>query len=238
MEFKKVTLTDYINLMKENKKFTIGKFGDGELFCLFKSLGWMGNENGDSNADGHKYFKDLGLAIHKTFIEEKGYGKLCHPDWFTGKGNGSRTSKLFRRYIDEFKINPPNMHDATVSFYNEAENGELGKLKNQLENMNFVIVSESRKRNLPIKYVDFVEVPRVNAWLEKDRIMQEMIDLTKKYEDIVFGVSAGMPSLPIQDELFPIIGDKCSMISFGSIWDPYINVYSRSYHRRYKNKKL
>lgn len=239
VEFKIYTLNDYIELMKKGEYFTLGKFGDGELFCLFKALGWMNQKlHGDANVDKHLYYKDMGMAIHDTFVNEKGYFKLCHSDWFTGKGNGRATSALFNRYVEEYKIAPPQLHDATQSFYVDAEQGTLGPLKEQLEKMNFVMVSEPRKRNLPIKYKDFIEVPLINCWLEKDRIIKEMIEMTEKYDDVVFGLSTGMSALPIQDELFPLIGDKCWMISFGSIWDPFINVKSRGYHSRYKDITL
>tara|TARA_R110000772_G_scaffold17946_1_gene49820 strand:- start:59929 stop:60651 length:723 start_codon:yes stop_codon:yes gene_type:complete len=239
VNFKEFTLKDYIDLLKEGSHFTLGKFGDGELFCLFKALGWMNPKlHGESNADKHLYYKDMGLAIHDTFINEKGYFKLCHSDWFTGKGNGRATSQLFNRYIKEFNVEPPELHDATKSFYVDAEAGTLGPLKEQLEKMNFVMVSEPRKRALSIKYVDFIEVPQINAWLEKDRIKKEMIEMTEKYDNVVFGLSIGMGALPIQDELFPIIGDKCWMISFGSIFDPFINVNTRGYHSRYKNRSI
>jgi hypothetical protein len=239
MEFKNISLQGYIDMLKSGEHFTLGKFGDGELFCLFKALGWMDkNKHGTVNADNHQYFQDMGMAIHETFINEKGYHKLCHPDWFTGHGNGRDTHILFKRYINEFKITPPNMISAVNSIYADAEFGRLGPLKEQLEKMNYVIVSEGRKRKLPIKHIDFVETPLINAWLEKDRIKDEMLEMVEKYDDVIFGISAGMGSLPIQDELYPIIGDKCTMISFGSIWDPFINVNSRGYHKRYKNRNL
>lgn len=239
MEFKSFT-TDYcIELLKTGEPFTMGKFGDGELFALFKALGWMDKgKHGTANVDGHVYFDTLGMAIHDTFVNEKGYYKMCHPFWFTGEGNGRDTHILFKRYIGEYKIDPPNIVSAINSMYDDAEHGRLGPLKEQLEKMNYIIVSEGRKRNLPIKYVDFVETPLINAWLGKDKIKEEMIEMTEKYDNVVFGISAGMGSLPIQDELYPIIGDKCTMISFGSIWDPFINVHSRGYHKRYKNRSL
>ena len=239
MEFKPFTTEYCIELLKADEHFTMGKFGDGELFCLFKALGWMPpSKHGTSNVDGHQYFKDMGMAIHDTFVNEKGYMKMCHPHWFTGEGNGRDTHILFKQYIDRFDIKPENMVSPINSFYDDAEHDRLKPLKEQLEKMNYVIVSEGRKRNLPIKYTDFVEVPLKDAWLEKDRIKEEMIAMTEKYDDVVFGISTGMGSLPLQDELYPIIGDKCTMISFGSIWDPYINVNSRGYHKRYKNRNL
>ncbi len=133
MEFKNYTLDDYIEKMKRGEFFTMGKFGDGELFCLFKSLKWMGSEQGNHNTDGHQYFYEMGISIHNTFLNEKGYYKMCNPDWFTGNKKGRSTYNLFQRYVKEFNINPPHLHNMYTSFYIDAETGKLGKLKNQLE---------------------------------------------------------------------------------------------------------
>ena len=118
--------------------------------------------------------------------------------------------------------------------------GEISPLINQLEQMNFIIVSEPSKRELPMKYTDFIEVPSTNCYLDKERIKQEIVEMCEKYDNPVFGLSASMATNVIVDELYPLIGDKCWMIDFGSIWEPFLNnpVHSRSYHRRYKTKQL
>jgi len=147
----------YVNKLKENVPFTIGKFGDGELACLFKFIGYKGVDHfGDSNRDGHEYFKDLGEAFHNSFINERGYIKVCARHWFKHKDVG----KLFDKYVQEFHIdvNKTNIHHAGW-LYNSAERGELGILKEQLEKMNFVLVADSRKTELKIKRVAFIEVP-------------------------------------------------------------------------------
>ena len=129
--------------------------------------------------------------------------------------------------------------DATV-WEEAAMAGNISPLIEQLEKMNFVIVSEASKRELPMNYTDFIEVPKTNCFLEKDRIKNDMIEMCKKYDNIVFGLSASMATNVIVDELFPIIGDKCWMIDFGSIWEPYVPnpVHGRTYHKRYKSKEL
>ena len=58
--------------------------------------------------------------------------------------------------------------------------------------------------------------------------------MTEKYDNVVFGLSASMATNVIVDELYDVIGDKCFMIDFGSIWDPFVGKMSRSYHREYK----
>ena len=65
-----------------------------------------------------------------------------------------------------------------------------------------------------------------------------MISITKKYKDVVFAMSSSMATNVIIDELYDEIGDKCSMIDFGSIWDPFVGRHTRSYHRQYIKTKL
>ena len=67
-----------------------------------------------------------------------------------------------------------------------------------------------------------------------------MINMCQKYQNPVFGLSASMATNVIVDELYNIIGDKCWMIDFGSIWEPFLQnpIHSRSYHSKYKSKEL
>ena len=111
-----------------------------------------------------------------------------------------------------------NWVDARV-WEESAMQDTISPLIEQLEQMDFIIVSEKSKRELPVKYKDFVEVPAVDCYLEKENIKKEIKNLTKKYDRPVFGFSASMATNVIVDELFEEIGDKCWMIDFGSIWE-------------------
>ncbi len=238
MEYKKYTTSFYVDLLKKGEYFTYGKFGDGELIAIFKYLKWDKKYNinfGNHNIDRHLYYDDLGESLHNTFIHEKGYFKGCPNHWWS---NDKPISRLFRDYVKEYNINPPNLHDTDTSFYKDAPIGNLGDLKNQLEKMNYIVVGDSKKRNLPIKYTDFIEIPSVNAWLKKDDIKEQILTMVEKYESPVFGLSAGMGTLSMQDDLYSFIGDKCWTISFGSIWDPYIGIKTRTYHKQYKTNKI
>ena len=104
--------------------------------------------------------------------------------------------------------------------------------------MDYIIVSEPKKRDLPIKYTDFIEVPLVNCFLEKEFIKKQIIEMCDKYEKPVFGFSASLATNLMIDELYPIVGDKCWMIDFGSIWDPFIGNMIRSHHLKYVSTEL
>ena len=121
-----------------------------------------------------------------------------------------------------------------------AMSGDLKNLVEQFEKMNFIIVSESSKRDLPMNYSDFIEVPATNCFLDKERIKKEMVSMCNKYETPVFGLSASMATNVIVDELYKEIGDTCWMIDLGSIWEPFLEnpIHSRSYHSNYKTTIL
>lgn len=239
MDFKRETFDYFINLIKKGGNFSLSKIGDGELICIFKSINWLDEKQfGNKNADNHQYFNDMGEALHKTFTDEKGYYKYFHPGWMDSTVNRKELCELFQKYVKEYDISPPNLYDSRISFYRNAESGDLGPLKEELEKRNFVMVSEYRKQKLPIKFVDFINAPKTNSWLEKDRIKKDIISMIEKYDSPIFGLSLGMSSVVIIDELYPIIGDKCTMINFGSMWDPFVNIKCRKYHHKYKTTKL
>jgi hypothetical protein len=239
MEFKNYTFDYFINLIEENKHFTLTKIGDGELISIFKSIGWLSETQfGTANADRHRYYKELGISLHNTLINEKGYYKYFHPGWLNSTINDKNLCKLLQKYVETYKISPPNLCDSRNAFYVDVKNGNLSKLKKVLEERNFIVVSEKRKKNIPIKYKDFITTPLTNSWLSKEEIKEGVLNMVEKYENPIFGLSIGMPSLVIQDELYPLIGENATMINFGSIWDPFINVYSRRYHHTYKTLKL
>jgi len=216
----------YIDLLKNNIKFSLTRWGDGEWNCAMGVTG--------KNCDKHEYFPAMRNQLITALIYDKGYFKATWP--LSEEMIGNNIKKI-RQFCEGIGINLVGWYDASV-IENSATNGDIIRMVDQLEKMNFVIVSEPRKRKLPIKHVDFVEVPLVNCYLEKDRIKWDIIKLIKKYEHPVFGFSASIATNVIIDELYPIAGRDCWMIDFGSIWDPFIGITSRSYHLNYVTKTL
>ena len=74
--------------------------------------------------------------------------------------------------------------------------------------------------------------------MDKDRIKEDILKMCDKYESPVFGFSASMATNVIVDELYDEIGDKCWMIDFGSIWDPFIGNRIRSWHDGHLGRTL
>jgi len=216
----------YIDLMKQNKKFSFTRWGDGEWLCASGADG--------QNKDDHRYFPEMGAGLREALVNDKGYFKAT---WPLSEEMISSNIQFIKNFCDSIGVNLVNWYDAGKFEY-AATYGKIKPLVNQLEKMNYIIVSESKKRNLPIKYTDFIEVPLVNCFLEKELIKSQVISMCRKYKNPVFGFSASMATNVMIDELYPLVGDKCWMIDFGSIWDPFIGNMIRSHHLNYVEVEL
>tara|TARA_R110000744_G_scaffold296672_1_gene406570 strand:+ start:6259 stop:6948 length:690 start_codon:yes stop_codon:yes gene_type:complete len=219
----------YINLLKTDQKFSFTRWGDGEWGCLFGEQG--------QNCDGHEFFKDLSHQLLNVFTKPL---KYYIATWPMDVPMMRDMDPQLRSYVQGLDI---KFQDATI-WEEAAMAGKLAPLVTQLESMNFVMISESTKRNLPMDIKEFIDIPSKNCFLEKERIKQDILNILDKYKNPVFGFSASMATNVIVDELFDEIGDKCWMIDFGSIWEPFLKIqpgtgkHSRTYHRQYKTREL
>lgn len=221
------TIEYYINKLRNGEVFSFTRWGDGEWLC-------SGGASG-ANCDAHIYFPELAKGLNEALNNPKGYYLATWPETEPMMHNDN----LWNYIQSRLQHTSTNWVDASI--WEEA--AMAGKLKNfveQLESMNFIIVSEPSKRSLPINYTDYIEIPTTNCFLEKERIKQQMIDMCAKYDNPVFGLSASMATNVIVDELYKQIGNKCWMIDLGSIWEPFIATpaHSRSYHAKYKSKDI
>lgn len=215
----------YINKLKNNEFFSFTRWGDGEWLCAAGTQGM--------NCDKHIYFPELRDGLNNALVNNKNYYKAT---WDINHGQIAKVLPMITNHLKNLNVDI-NWVNAII-WEKLPVDGDLNKLVEQLEKMNFVIVSNKKNRDLEINYTDYIEIPSVNCFLDKERIKQEMINMTEKYDNIVFGLSASMATNVIVDELYDIIGDKCFMVDFGSIWDPFVGNTSRSYHKEYKNIKI
>lgn len=221
----RLSFDHYLNKLQNKEVFSFSRWGDGEWLCVSGRKG--------QNCDGHFYFPEMSKCLRNALSNDLGYYKaLFEPSNIQVSQNQHWLKPLLTKFGSKV-----DWVLADVWEYLVKDKG-INELVSQLNSMNYIIVSEKSKRKLNINYKDFIEVPSKNCFLEKENIKNQMIAMTEKYEMPVFGLSASMASNVIIDELFPIIGDKCWMIDFGSIWDPFCKGRTRSYHRHYKIKSI
>ena len=216
----------YINLLRNDEKFSLTRWGDGEWFCAFGIVG--------KNCDDHQYFSEMSEGLREALVNDKGYFKST---WPLSESMIGDKINIIKEFCDPLGVNLVGWYDAQI-FEHAATYGKIKPMVEQLEKMNFIVVSESKKRDLPIKYTDFIEIPLIDCFLEKESIKEQVISMCEKYKNPVFGFSASMATNVIVDELYPVVGDKCWMIDFGSIWDPFVGNIIRSHHLKYVSTEL
>ena len=164
-----------------------------------------------ANCDGHEYFPDLGERLNQAWNEPKGivgtqrYGQAMYPQ-FTHTG-----------------IDADILHKASIA-------GELVEFLNALDRVNFILVGPSHLRRLYIPKPDhFIEVPTKNAWRDYSRIQAEVL-MASAPDDVVLYCCGMMAEVLIWD----MYSDDFTQIDCGSVFDPYVGVNSRQYHKKLK----
>jgi hypothetical protein len=212
----------YINKIINSEVFSFTRFGDGEWLCMNGAQG--------ANCDNHRYTADLRAGLLAAVQSKYDYYKA---KWNPGIKQFDDNSAMINNLVSKYGSHV-NWVDANI-WIDLVLEGKVSEIIEPLNNVNTIIVSDNIKRSVPINYVDFIEIPSVNCFNAKDQIKESIISMVNQYNKPLFAFSASMATNVIVDELFPIIGDKCWMIDFGSIWDPYVGNIIRSYHREYKD---
>jgi hypothetical protein len=164
-----------------------------------------------ANCDGHEYFPDLGERLNQAWNDPKGiigtqrYGQAMYPQ-FTHTG-----------------IDADILHKASI-------NGELDLLVNTLDARRYdiIMIGPSRLRGA-ILCSTFIEVPLKNAWEKYDYTLERLRFHVQKW-DIILYCCGMMAEVLIHD----MYSDDITQIDCGSVFDPYVGVNSRMYHKKLK----
>jgi hypothetical protein len=150
--------------------------------------------------------QNLALRIYEGRIEE----------WLTGNG------------LDRLDwINADVFHKASMR-------GQLMSVVEALRNApSLTIVGPSHLRKLKdfLGYEEFVEVPLPDCYLSKENNLKEITQIAEVLTaGSVIGFSAAQPANLMIDALAKsLVGQRLILIDFGSVWDPFAGVKSRSY---------
>lgn len=211
------SLDFYLELMDSRKPFSFMRYGDGEWAAI------LGEEG--ENCDGHQYFAGMGQDLARTLeqpreihyglmrIAEREYGERIE-NWMGSRGL------------------PATFEDGHA-FLDASWQGELYPLIARLRRMEILLVGPEHLFGLSPRVIDwslFRQIPNKNCWLDREGIQSDILRAADAVDLIAF--SAG-PATPVLIwNLFPLIGSEVTMIDFGSLWDVYVGVRSRSYARR------
>ena len=115
---------------------------------------------------------------------------------------------------------------ASDIFHNASINGELPLLIDALKGRNVVLVGAKHLKGF--NGWEFIEVPSVDCWLNYEETLKELEQTITKDDVVLF--CASMMSNVLIDKL----NGKATLIDVGSVFDPYVGVKSRTYHKTLK----
>lgn len=193
----------YVDKLKNGERFSLARYGDGELYCMWGRSG--------RNSNGCWYSSKLSHALNRS---------LKHKDDPTFIYGLQRVLPKDQERAEKYDV---NWHDS--EFLGEAvANGELYPLIKQLRKMNVCFIgNESIKPVLDyFPGASFVEVPPDNAYEEHERVISEI----KNYGIAdVYLFSCGMASNAFISRLHGKV--NAFLIDVGHIWDPFVGKMSR-----------
>ncbi len=212
---RRMPLSYYVTMLAEGKPFSFSRFGDGEWNAILDKPG--------ENCDGHAFFPELGADLREALVRNLKY--LYGMQMRAIKCMG----REMRQFLDKNKT-CVDWQDADVFHYcNNA--GTLFPLVRRLREMKVVVVGPSHLRgldNFVFPLAGFIEIPLKNCYLGRENIYRRILEYHEKSGPAVYAFSASMTTNVLIHRLYPALGTTSWLIDFGSLWDVYVGVKSRS----------
>jgi hypothetical protein len=201
----------FIERIKKHEGFSYSRFNDGEMICAMKVLGYKFN---DENCDQHKYFAMMGVELLHTLKKQnsKQYyiQLLCN---YINNFNDKLIPLLQSNFLQGRYIYTDWMQK--ILRYEPEKFRELIKAINMHHTI--IVGPEYLKKLHFIHYDDFIEVPLINCYTNKNQIVEDIKQ--KLQEDSVVLISASMAANVIIDDLVSMVGHQHILLDTGSLFD-------------------
>lgn len=217
----------YANLMHQGKRFAISRYGDGEFAAI---LGHSGQ-----NCDGCEYYPHLGSDLRVTLtkpIEDDGYFYAIGP--MATRHLGTE----IEQFVERESVSVAPWH-STESMLEASIEGRLSPLIRQLKAQRVLYVGPNRLYDggvsggwvagmFPVER--YLGIPVKNAYERMYLIDRALRDAIRQVQPTLIGFSAGMVSNLLIYNFWK--ETEATLIDFGSIWDGYAGLVTRSYHKK------
>lgn len=198
----------YVDKIKNGEKYSLARYGDGELLCLW------GKKGGNSN--GCAYTPELRVALLDSMSPRPGF---IHGLQRVLPNDEAHAIEQWQNI---------KWHDTEI-FSEAVVKNELGPLIEAVNEHPVTIIGnysirEATHTLFPKRW--FIEVPPTNAFTVKDQVIEKILweDRFTK-EPKVYLFSCGMAANAMISELHGKVNGW--LIDVGHIWDPFAGSKSR-----------
>ena len=199
----------WVEKLKSGEKFSMARWGDGELYCMWGKQG--------KNSNGCRYSPELREALLKAMVPKEGF--------YHGLQRVLPHDEV--RIMKQF----PDITWYETEIFSEAvAEGKLYPLLSAMSEKELVFIGN--KSILPAlekifwtKRFQFIEVQPSNAFDERERVLETIRWWNKEHPGKTYLFSCGMAANAFIYELHGEIDGV--LMDLGHIWDPFIGLMSR-----------
>ena len=200
-------LSFFVDKLLQSINFKFLRFGDGEFFC----------------ARGLPH--DLGDGEHEIFPEVvneyRNILKNLNPKHYNAIQGLVSTIPEIQEFIPDYK----NWYYADVLHYASIK-GEIYPFFKALNHRITVIIGNERtkKINYFINYSDYICIRDISCYYDYDFVLEKINEYPA---GTIFVLAASLLSVPL---IYHTKREDCTFIDVGSLFEPYIKSYTRTYH--------
>ena len=210
----------YLDLIRNNKPFSLSRFGDGEVLCM------SNHSTLKENCDGSAFLPELTEPMLDIFRNKHDYYH-CLLDC-TFDQNLKTDTDWFKSYLEE-NCSDMKFYDGEI-WQELSFSGRITELIEAINVYNPCFIGGSRLSRVAhmkgMGSYTHIQTPDTDNFIYLDWIKEQILKL---HNDgfRMFCFSAGYTTKIVIDQLYPIMGHDSFMLDFGSVFDPYCGNLSR-----------
>ncbi|KKN49192.1 hypothetical protein LCGC14_0645330 [marine sediment metagenome] len=221
IQVKKFPLKEYVRRLNDREPFSFARYGDGEFLTI---LGYIGLKNSNGCTFTQYLCDCLRQVLWNSYPYEHAILRIAN----------RKLGVQIDEFLKEYNIEVDWIHGDI--FLDQSLKGNIFPIIEQLRKYRILYVGPEYCKKLNklglINYVDYIVIPHRNAITQRKQIIRAIKQSITKNRINFIGYSAGLHAKVFIDDIFKCMSGNISQIDFGSMWDGYMKVPSRSYIRR------
>lgn len=210
-----LSIEKFVGILEKDSAFTFARYGDGSFQCLQGKKG--------KNCDGVFYTEAQANALLASIQDDT----INHAIGILALKTTGAEEWLISKEINIEWYDCDVMNSA-------SDDGKLLPFIEWLRTKKIIFCGPGHLKKLksfPIQY--FVECHPIKAFEEVNELEDEILyRIDEKGADMVLLSAGSFASPALVSKLHNLFPKNLTILDTGSIWDPYVGVFSRSGHKR------
>lgn len=221
VSWKEQPLAFYLDLLQRGVSFSFLRYGDGEWNCALETM---------CSGYGFQRFtpalcEDIQMSLIEYHKDSQYIMTLAPVRHF--RDRGLYQWELITAFLREYDLDIE--WGCTEPFNRAICAGRAFSFIQHLQQSDIIIVGPKRNRPLQTLFPSavFVDIPDKQCHTQLDEIQKGI--LAQRHPAIIL-ITAGPACVVLIHKLWPLVGDRSTLIDFGSLWAPFIGMTEHGAH--------